>query len=88
MYWHSRLGTSKYAKSRKLHSLIATGQIALGGYSKNKIYGMLNCSSGKRMKLENRVFFINEQEAIMMGYRPCGNCMYKTYKLWNKNQQL
>jgi methylphosphotriester-DNA--protein-cysteine methyltransferase len=27
------------------------------------------------MKIENRVFFESEAEAMDAGYRPCGNCM-------------
>lgn len=54
----------------------------LAGNSKLKIYGTLSCSSGKRMKRENRVFFLSEQEAVDSGYRPCGNCMKKKYHIW------
>ena len=39
-------------------------QIQYGGNKKMKIYGTLHCSSGKRMKKENRVFFHNIKEAI------------------------
>jgi methylphosphotriester-DNA--protein-cysteine methyltransferase len=56
--------------------------ILLGGNKKLKIYGTLNCASGKRMKKENRVFFWSEIEARNEGYRPCGNCLNKTYKIW------
>lgn len=82
MYWHNKLAASTYARNRKLYMLISAGQVTLAGYSKGKIYGMLNCASGKRMKLAHRVFFSNEVEAITMGYRPCGKCMYEKYKLW------
>lgn len=50
-------------------------KIVLGGNKKLKIYGLLNCKSGKRMKRENRVFFSNEKEAVELGYRPCGHCL-------------
>ncbi|MCW3086243.1 MAG: Metal binding domain of Ada [Bacteroidetes bacterium] len=53
--------------------------IFFGGNSKLKIYGTLGCRAGKRMKKENRVFFISEAEAIECGYRPCGHCMKKEY---------
>ena len=57
-------------------------KFAFAGNRKLKIYGTLSCSSGKRMKQENRVFFVSEQEAIDNGYRPCGNCMKKEYRKW------
>jgi len=47
-----------------------------------KIYGTLNCKSGKRMKMVNRIFFRLEYEAISLGYRPCGHCMKKKYEVW------
>jgi len=56
--------------------------LRFGGNSKLKIYGTLKCSSGKRMKRNNRVFFISEQEAVEMGYRPCGHCMRSEYQKW------
>jgi hypothetical protein len=34
------------------------------------------------MKVENRVFFKDEQEALELGYRPCGHCVPEKYKLW------
>lgn len=59
--------------------------ICYGGNMKLKIFGTLHCSSGKRMKKENRVFFQTSSDAIEYGYRPCGNCMKKAYKNW-KNE--
>jgi methylphosphotriester-DNA--protein-cysteine methyltransferase len=59
-----------------------TSAITLGGNAKLKIYGLLSCSSGKRMKTVNRVFFQNEQEALADGYRPCGHCLREEYKVW------
>lgn len=41
----------------ELRSLIRQGKINFGGNRKLKIYGLLKCKSGKRMKKENRVFF-------------------------------
>jgi methylphosphotriester-DNA--protein-cysteine methyltransferase len=58
-----------------LRKLIRQNKIRFGGNKKLKIYGMLTCKSGKRMKKENRVFFISEKEAIKQGYRSCGHCM-------------
>ncbi len=54
----------------------------MGGNAKLKIYGLLTCSSGKKMKKENRVFFVSEKEAIDLGYRPCGHCMKQRYQIW------
>lgn len=34
------------------------------------------------MKKANRVFFASEEEAISIGYRPCGHCMKKAYDKW------
>lgn len=52
-------------------------QVQFGGNKKLKIFGLLSCTSGKRMKKENRVFFENEKEAVISGYRPCGACLRK-----------
>lgn len=67
---------------QKLRLLIDSKYIQLGGSKKLKIYGRLDCKSGKRMKQENRVFFANEAEAIEYGFRPCGHCMNVEYKKW------
>jgi methylphosphotriester-DNA--protein-cysteine methyltransferase len=72
-------------RSRALYQLIAAGQIKLGGNKKLKIYGTLNCASGKRMKVENRILFKDEEEAIANNFRPCGNCLAAEYKIWKKN---
>lgn len=82
MVHHNKLGKDKYEIQQKLGNLIRHGEIKLGGYKKAKIYGTLHCGSGKRMKMENRVFFKDEAEAILEGYRPCGNCMPEKYRLW------
>jgi methylphosphotriester-DNA--protein-cysteine methyltransferase len=61
-------------KDDDLRSQIRLGEILFGGNIKLKIYGTLRCSSGKRMKRKNRVFFSSENEAIENWYRPCGHC--------------
>lgn len=59
----------------------------IGGHTKLKIYGQLDCPSALR-HLENgqyakhRIFFANEGDAISNGYRPCGVCMPQKYKIW------
>lgn len=82
MVKHETLGDNASDRSGALGRLIRSGEVTLGGYKKAGIYGTLRCRAGKRMKLENRVFFRDEQEAIGLGYRPCGNCMPEQYKLW------
>lgn len=70
---------------KSLINLVKTNQIKFGGNSKLKIFGTLNCKSGKRMKRENRVFFFSKEHAIKQGYRPCGHCMRHEYLKW-KNE--
>jgi len=65
-----------------LHRLIASGHIRYGGNSRLRVYGRLDCGSGKRMKRAVRVFFACEDEALAAGFRPCGNCMRNAYRLW------
>ncbi len=70
-----------------LHKKIKQRKICFGGNKKLNIYGTLYCSSGKRMKIENRVFFCSEKEAIRNGYRPCGHCMKEKYKRWKNDHR-
>jgi len=65
-----------------LRSRIRKKEIILAGNGKLKIYGLLSCGFGKRMKKENRVFFESENNAVKNGYRPCGQCMKEKYKNW------
>jgi methylphosphotriester-DNA--protein-cysteine methyltransferase len=85
MVTHLSLGTSNYSRTKKLYQLIASNKICFGANKKLKIYGHINCSSGKRMKSENRVFFSSATEAEKNGYRPCGHCMKDAYTTWKKN---
>ena len=71
MWKHSQI-------KEQLTQLIRGGEIKFAGNARLKIYGTLNCRSGKRMKKENRVFFKSEQEAVKLGYRPCKKCMKRT----------
>jgi methylphosphotriester-DNA--protein-cysteine methyltransferase len=71
----------------QLKKLIRTKQIMLAGNAKLKIYGLLSCASGKKIKKENRVFFSSETTAIELGYRPCGHCLRINYLLWKLHQQ-
>jgi methylphosphotriester-DNA--protein-cysteine methyltransferase len=57
-----------------LQRLIKSGTIVFAGNKKLKIYGTLRCTSGKRMKVENRLFFESEEEALRLGFRRCKKC--------------
>ncbi|MFT4033936.1 MAG: Ada metal-binding domain-containing protein [Siphonobacter sp.] len=76
MIFHTDLST------HELWQALRQKHIGWGGNKKLKIYGTLQCSSGKRMKKENRVFFASEAEALTAGYRPCGHCMRDQYRVW------
>ncbi len=65
-----------------LRNRIKQKEICFGGNRKLKIYGTLQCKSGKRMKRENRVFFASENAAIKNDFRPCGHCMKLEYRKW------
>jgi len=82
MIMHTSLGDQPFKRSRSLKALLDNGEILFAGNARLKIYGTLNCSSGKRMKVQNRVFFSSETEAVKFGYRPCGHCMREAYKIW------
>ena len=65
----------------------------LGGYSRMKIYGRLDCPSALRHiangnYVKYRVFFKDEPTAIAAGYRPCAKCMPEQYKRWKAAQKL
>jgi methylphosphotriester-DNA--protein-cysteine methyltransferase len=74
MYRHIELGKIELLQKIQDHSIQYAGNARL------KIFGRLNCKSGKRMKKENRVFFTTEMEAISSGFRPCGHCMHARYR--------
>jgi methylphosphotriester-DNA--protein-cysteine methyltransferase len=82
MYFHSKLSKPQ------LFVKIKNGAINVAGNIQLKIFGKLNCKSGKRMKIENRVFFIDENEANSFGFRPCGNCMRIEYNAWKNEQSI
>lgn len=76
MEWHKNIPDAL------LHAKIRNGEICLGGNEKLRIYGLLHCTSGKRMKRNNRVFFTSEQDALKHYYRPCGHCLKADYVKW------
>ncbi|HNV29582.1 MAG TPA: Ada metal-binding domain-containing protein [Cyclobacteriaceae bacterium] len=76
MLFHSEL------TRQLLRRLIKNQTITLAGNSRLKIYGLLSCASGKRMKRQNRVFFVSKKDALKNVYRPCGHCLPKEYQAW------
>ena len=80
--------------SLALALVMATGLLAgcgggnkLGGNSKGKIYGRLDCGAAldtiKRFPGSYepfRVFFSDENTALAAGYRPCGRCMREQHR--------
>jgi hypothetical protein len=75
---------------RRFYSSSTPG--SFGGNGRMNIYGRLDCSSANRavaggsMYQRHRVFFADEATAIAAGYRPCGNCMRRQYKIWRAHQ--
>jgi len=82
MISHNEIGPGGFATSRELKRMIDEREITMGGNRNLKIYGLLSCGSGKRMKRSNRVFFADEHDALTHGYRPCGHCMREAYLKW------
>jgi len=76
MIFHSDIASSL------LRAQILNGNVVFGGNHALKIYGTLDCRSGKRMIKKNRVFFRSEEEARSNGFRPCGHCLRTKYKVW------
>lgn len=72
----------KYIDDAELHQKVKQKEIIYGGNLNLKIYGTLQCKSGKRMKPKNRVFFKTVEQAKELGFRPCGNCLRGDYKIW------
>ncbi len=66
----------------ELHQRIKRNEVVYGGNLNLKIYGTLQCKSGKRMKRKNRVFFKTIEQAKKLGFRPCGHCLRINYKIW------
>ena len=60
----------------------------LGGHRRLRVYGRLDCPTALsliargRFKVEQRVFFATEADAVAAGYRPCGNCLRERYRAW------
>jgi methylphosphotriester-DNA--protein-cysteine methyltransferase len=86
MITHIGLGSFAFARSRQLKKLVLIEAVSLAGNKQLRIYGTLQCRSGKRMQVHNRVFFRDEAEAIYFQYRPCGHCMQEAYLVWKAKQ--
>lgn len=61
---------------------IRSGAIRWAGNRSLRIYGRLDCWSGRKLARENRVFFSTELDAVVAGFRPCGHCMRERYRRW------
>jgi hypothetical protein len=58
MFYHSEFDNQEFRR------LIKNQSITLAGNSRLKIYGLLCCASGKRMKRQNRAFFVSLKESF------------------------
>jgi len=72
---------------KQLFRLLRKQSLIFAGNHKLKIYGLLTCPSGKRMKKQNRVFFKQERDALQAGYRPCAVCQRHAYNVWKSSEQ-
>lgn len=59
-----------------------------GGWKIGKIFGTLDCWSGKKMFKKNRVFFYTMEDAVSHGYRPCKNCRPMEYIEFEKIKHM
>ena len=87
-----KYGKKDYKLLTKSGTVLSKVPGTLGGNKKLKIYGKLDCKSAlnwlkKGYYVDNRVFFQSEEVAQELGYRPCGVCMKKEYKLWKENSK-
>lgn len=68
--------------THKLYRLLRSGKTMMSetpgeyaGWRGGKIFGRLDCQSGKRLiQPKNRVFFATLEDAVREGYRPCQRC--------------
>lgn len=65
-----------------LHRMIRDGRLTFAGNRRLKIFGRLDCRTGRRLGRENRVFFATRSEAEGCGYRPCARCLRAAYDVW------
>ncbi len=67
--------------ARKTYRVFKDGRLVFSrvpgryaGIVTQKIFGRLDCWSGKRALKKNRVFFLTWEDAVAAGYRPCKVC--------------
>jgi len=65
----------------------------LGGHRRGRIYGRLDCPSALRAiakgrYVAQRVFFLDEADAQVAGYRPCAVCMPLEYARWKAQDEM
>lgn len=87
-----KYGKKTYKVITKSGTVLTKIPGTLGGNKTLKIYGKLDCKSAlnwirKGYYVDNRVFFADEESAKESGYRPCGICMKKEYKIWKENSK-
>lgn len=64
----------------------------LGGHSRGRLYGRLDCPSALRALARgwyvgHRVFFADEATAVAAGYRPCAVCLPREYARWKADKE-
>ncbi len=78
--WYRRCSLPR-KKTEKTYKIWKKGKIIVSstpgkfaGIVTQKIFGRLDCWSGKRALKKNRVFFHTWEDAIASGMRPCKHC--------------
>ncbi len=66
-------------------------QGTLGGHRRRRVYGRLDCPTALSLirrgmfRVDQRVFFATEADAVAAGYRPCGSCLRDGYREWRQS---
>lgn len=71
----------------QVRAMLKCGDIKFAGHKGYKVWGLLTCATGKKMKRENRVFFTSQEAAEKNGYRPCGSCQRAAFNRWKSQQK-
>lgn len=66
LFFHKELNHQELS-DKQLYRLLKNNEICWAGNRRLKIYGTLSCASGKRMKKENRVFFLHPDAPEALG---------------------
>lgn len=85
-------GKKDYKLLTKSGTVLSKIPGTMGGNKKLKIYGRFDCKCAlnwikKGYYVQTRVFFEDEEKAKELGYRPCGVCMKKEYKIWKESSK-